>query len=94
MNNLRPTAQCAKAARTASTLLSHLSRSFHFRDRHVFVRLYKQYVRPHLVFASTAWSPWTQSDKECLEKVQERAIRMVSGSGGQSYSYSVTKLHN
>ncbi len=37
MSNLSPTAQCAKAARNASTVLSQLSRSFHFRDRHVFV---------------------------------------------------------
>jgi ribonuclease P/MRP protein subunit RPP40 len=92
MSNLRPTAQCAKAARTASTVLSQLSRSFHFRDRHIFVRLYKQYVRPHLEFASTAWSPWTQSDKECLEKVQKRAIRMVSGLSSAKYEERLAEL--
>jgi hypothetical protein len=44
--NPRPSAQCAKAARTATTVLSQLRRAFHFRDRHIFVRLYTQYVRP------------------------------------------------
>jgi hypothetical protein len=42
-----------------------------YRDRHVFVRLYVQYVRPHLEFSVPAWSPWQKADKECLEKVQK-----------------------
>jgi hypothetical protein len=32
---LRPVAQCAKAARTAATVLRQVSRAFHFRDRHI-----------------------------------------------------------
>jgi hypothetical protein len=42
-----------------------------YRDRHVFMRLYAQYVRRHLEFAVQAWSPWYEADKECLEKVQK-----------------------
>jgi hypothetical protein len=41
--NLKPSAQCTKAARTAATVLAQISRAFHFRDRHVFLRLYMQY---------------------------------------------------
>jgi hypothetical protein len=51
--------------------LSQLTRAFHFRDRHVFVRQYVQYVRPHMEFAVPAWSPWLEGDKEVLEKVQK-----------------------
>ena len=40
---LKPRVQCAKAARTAQTVLSQISRAFHFRDRHVFLKLYIQY---------------------------------------------------
>jgi len=47
---LKPAAQCAAAARTAQVVLGQISRAFHYRDRHIFVRLYKQYVRPHLEF--------------------------------------------
>jgi hypothetical protein len=90
--NLRPSAQCAKAARTATTVLSQLRRAFHFRDRHIFVRLYTQYVRPHLEFASPAWSPWTQTDKECLERVQKKAIRMVSGLESGNYEERLREL--
>jgi hypothetical protein len=90
--NLRPSAQCAKAAHTATTVLSQLRRAFHFRDRHIFVRLYTQYVRPHLEFASPAWSPWTQTDKECLERVQKKAIRMVSGLESGNYEERLREL--
>ena len=53
-NNMKPAKQCQKAAQTASSNLGQISRSFHYRDRVTFVKLYKQYVRPHLEFAVTA----------------------------------------
>jgi hypothetical protein len=56
--NLCPAAQCVKVARTGNTILSQISRSFHFRDRLDFEQLYKQYVRPHLKFARTSWYMW------------------------------------
>ena len=65
--NMKPNAQCARAARTAQGVLGQITRAFHYRDRHVFVRLYKQYVRPHLEFSTQAWSPWTEADRMCLE---------------------------
>ncbi len=78
-SSLKPSQQCKKAARTAQTVLSQLARAFHFRDQHVFPRLYFQYVRPHLEYAVSAWAPWYETDKECLEKVQRRAVNMISG---------------
>jgi hypothetical protein len=47
-SNLKPSAQCAREARTAQGVLSQLVRAFHYRDRHIFLCLYKQYVCPHL----------------------------------------------
>jgi len=79
---LKPSAQCAQAAKMAQTVLSQLTRAFHYRDRHIFKRLYVQYVRPHLEFASVAWSPWLEADKAVLEKIQQRAVAMISGLKG------------
>jgi len=90
--NLKPAGQCQKAARTAQTVLGQLSRAFSYRDRHVFMRLYAQYVRPHLEFAVQAWSPWTEADKECLEKVQKRAVKMVSGVKATDYESRLREL--
>jgi hypothetical protein len=42
--NLKPANQCKAAARTAQTVLAQIGHSFHYRDRHIFVKLYKQYV--------------------------------------------------
>ena len=61
-DNLKPAQQCKKAAQTASAVLAQITRAFHYRDRHVFLSLYQQYVRPHLELAVAAWSPWTQAD--------------------------------
>ena len=38
----------------------------------------QKYVRPNLEYGSQAWSPWTICDREALEKVQQRAVGMVT----------------
>ena len=91
-SDMKPTAQCAKAARVAQAVLGQISRAFHYRDRHVFVRLYKQYVRPHLEFCTQAWAPWTVADSTALEKVQKKAVGMVSGLISHSYEDRLKEL--
>jgi ribonuclease P/MRP protein subunit RPP40 len=91
-SSLKPSQQCKKAARTAQTVLSQLARAFHFRDRHVFLWLYIQNVRPHLEYAVSAWAPWYETDKECLEKVHRRAVRMISGLKATSYEEKFKEL--
>ena len=90
--SLKPASQCRKAARMAQSVLSQIGRSFHFRDRHVFVRLYKQYVRPHLEFSTPAWSPWTVADKQILEDVQKRAVGMISGLRATTYEAKLVEI--
>jgi hypothetical protein len=80
--DLKPAAQCSKAVRTAMTVLSQISRSFTYRDKKYFTALYQRYVRPHLEFSVPAWNPWLQKDIETLEKVQKRAVNMISGLQG------------
>ena len=82
---MKPSKHCKRVAGTASAVLWQLTRNFHYRDKNIFKKLYMQYVRPHLEFAAPAWSPWLQEDKEILEKVQKKAIGMISGVSGRSY---------
>ena len=49
------------------------------------MKLYCVYARHHLEYAVQSWSPWLIQDKEVLEKVQKRAIRMVSNLKGKTY---------
>ena len=84
-NNLKPSIQCAKAAKKANQVLGQMARALHYRDKHVWIKLYKTYVRCHLEYCIQAWSPWTVADRDVLEAVQRRAVRMVSGLEGKSY---------
>jgi hypothetical protein len=91
-NNLKPSLQCAKAAGTARTVLGQISRSFHYRDRKTFVKLFITYVRPHLEFCTPAWSPWTVADIDCIEKVQKKMVSMVSGLQATTYEGKLSEL--
>ena len=91
-SNLKPAQQCRKATQTALTVLGQIMRAFHYRDSHVFMNLYKQYVRPHLEFSVAAWAPRKQEDCKILERVQRRAVKAVSGLKGQSYEERLQEL--
>jgi hypothetical protein len=81
-----------RAAITARGVLGQVTRAFHYQDRHVFIQLYKQYVRPHLKFAAPAWSPWLVGDIKALEDVQIQAVKMVSGLKSKDYHERLAKL--
>ena len=82
--SLKPSLQCTRAAARANTVLGQLSRAVSYRDRSTFLKLYKVYVRPHLEYAVASWSPWTVEDKETLERIQRRAVGMVSNLTGRT----------
>ena len=90
--SLKPSKHCRKAAGIAGAVLRQLARNFHYRDKNIFKKLYVQYVRPHLEFASPAWSPWLKEDKDILEKVQRKAVGMISGLEGGSYEEKCKEL--
>ena len=91
-SSLKPSKQCAEAARRANAILGEISRAFHFRDRFVYVNLYKKYVRCHMEFSVSAWCPWSVADKEALERVQRRAVAMVSGLTGTTYKERLEEI--
>ena len=89
---LKPSRQCLRAANTATAVLRQISNNFHYRDRKHFLKLYGQYVRPHLEFAAPAWSPWLRTDMEKLESVQKKAVGMVSGLREKEYEGRLWEL--
>ena len=90
--SLRPSLQCARAAKKANGVLGQLCRGVGYRDKEVFMGLYVTYVRPHLEYAAQAWSPWTAGDKEVLETVQRRAVKAVSNLKGRTYEERLREL--
>ena len=80
-------------ASKANQTLGQLLRVFTYRDRRVFVDLYKKYVRPNLEYCVQAWSPWLKQDIDVLENVQRRAVFAISGlSGSYEDRLSAIKL--
>jgi hypothetical protein len=49
-------------------------------------------VRPHLEFSAPSWSPWLQGNKDTLEKVQEKSVKMVAGLKGANYLEKCAEL--
>ena len=91
-DNLKPSKHCQESVGKARGVLGKITRCFHYRDREVFLRLYKQYVRPHLEFSSSVWSPWTNADINALEDVQMKAVRMISGLRSNEYEGKLAEL--
>ena len=79
-------------ARTAQAVLGQIARAFHFQDKDIFLGLYRQYIRPHLEFSVQAWSPWCQKDKDLLENVQKRAVKMNTGLRSELYEDRLMEL--
>ena len=57
------------------------------------LKLYIQYVWPHMEFASPIWSPWLEHDIQMLEKVKMKAVSMISGIVGDSYEATCKELN-
>ena len=91
-NNLKPSLQCEKAAKKANSVLGQMYRAVTYRDKNVWIKLYKTFVRPHLEYCVQAWSPWTVHDIQLLEKVQERAVKMVTGLKSRTYQERLSEI--
>ena len=43
-------------------------------------------------FAVSSWRPWTQQDKDKLENVQRKAVRIIWGLQGSTYEEKLEEL--
>ena len=69
----------------ANRNLGLIFRTFSYRDREMFLNLYKSMVRPHIEYATQIWSIIYKKDKVIQENVQRRATRLVKCVQNKSY---------
>ena len=91
-SNLKPALHCSDIARKANFALNQILKCFHYRDKYVFLNLYKQRVRPLLEFSTAAWNPWLKTDIELLEKIQMKAVKAISSLKAKTYPEKLKEL--
>jgi hypothetical protein len=64
---------CANANKT----LGMLHNTFKCWDERMLRTLYSTYVRPHLEYAVSVWAPYNEHHIKQIERIQERATKMV-----------------
>jgi len=77
VDKLTMSQQCVLVAMKANGLLGYIKKSVASRSRKVLLPLYSAPVRPHLESSVQFWAPHFKKDEELLERVQQRARKMV-----------------
>ena len=90
--DLKVAQQCAGAAGKAMSVLGLIKRHFGQLDPVSFKILYNSYVRAHLEYCIQSWSPYLRKDIDCLERVQQRATKLVEGMKKLSYPERLRRL--
>ena len=91
-NNCKPSAHVDKITKKAHGVLFQIRHNIIVRDALTIKALYLSFVRPLLESAAPAWNPHNRADVEAIEKVQKRALRMISNLGNMNYEEKLKTL--
>ena len=76
-NDLNWHEQVCKVAANANTSLHFIARNLKHCPRTVWQTAYCSFTHSGMEYCSSIWDPYLQKDKDCLEKVNRRAARVV-----------------
>ena len=79
-------------ARTANSIVGLIRRAFAYLDKKSFKKLYTAFVRPHLEYAQSVWSPYSKKYIDIIENVQKRATKLVDGMVNMTYQERLEEI--
>ena len=91
--NLTFSSHAADAAKRANNKLGIIKRSFTALRTKGFITLYETIIRPTLEYCNLVWCPMLKRDEDVLEKVQQRATRLLLDLRHKAYPDRLKVLH-
>ncbi|XP_066916943.1 uncharacterized protein B0403.1-like [Clytia hemisphaerica] len=82
----------AKQVKKANAILGIINRGFVNMSTSTFKTLYCAFVRPHLEYAQSVWSPFLRKHVNLIEGVQRRATKLVQKCRDMSYEERLREL--
>jgi len=92
-SNLSFAEHISSKVRVANAMVGLIRRSFSHLDGYSFKKMFSAFVRPHLEYAQSMWSPQLTKYISMLENVQIRATKLVDGYGYLDYSERLKRLN-
>ena len=91
--NMKFDIHISNIVKKANQMLGVIKRTFTFKSKSIFLKLYKALVRSHLEYGNVIWNPHLKRQSIQIERVQRRATKLVPECKDMSYEERLKYLN-